>query len=532
MCVITSFAVGFRNIMKLLSFLFLSSCLVGLTLLSQSATAFTNLKNANQDHHLLQPVYLTNETWTQAFLDMNQLMANEYALTQHKNINWNQLKNKYLSLIATAQQNNDKIVYYQALRDYILELHDSHSLILPNPDDEVAARFATDLVKQHSAGSYGLIINKVNDGSYIVSYVEPNSPAANAGITTGAEILRWNNKPIIQAITDTEVVWSDEYKMLCPSCSFAPPTQANLDYERARMLVRGTIGTSTNIVWCNPGQNAKRTRTLFAVDDHNVIANKTSLYPDPTAKSNDPKTQIIVNWLSDDYVQLKILSLDDGDYGDPDANEKESPLYLYFAQIMQEITNKNPKGIIIDLRGNAGGDGRLAMDFAGFFTASTASFYTKITVYKTDSKDYQSIPGWGPYYITHQPSYYAGPAVVLTDIGSVSAAEWAALSFQRIGKSILSFYPNTQGAFAGAVGLPFIIMPENFMIMFSSGRAFDQNNQLLVESNSKLEGGVKTDILIPFSASTAIDINTQGKDSALDYALSYLKKTFVMKSNN
>jgi carboxyl-terminal processing protease len=504
----------------------------------QKSQAFTHiLKESNDNHHLLQPVYLTNETWTQAFLDMNQLIANEYALTQHKNINWDQLKNKYLPLITTAQLNNDKAAYYQALRSYILELHDSHSVIMPNPDDEAAVDFVTDLVNQHNAGSYGFIINKINDGRYIVSYVEPESPAAIAGIKTGAEILTWNNKPIVQAIKDTNIVWSDEYKIVCPSCSYSPPTQANVDYERSRMLVRGEIGKQADIAWHNPGQNIKLNGTLFAVDDHNISL-KTSLYPynndDLTTNKKlterDPSSQIIVKWLSNNYVQLKILDFADGDYEDPDANEKESPLYLYFVKTMQEIISKNPKGIIVDLRGNSGGDGRLAMDFAGFFISKTALFDIKITLYNTDTKDYRSIPGWGPYYIHGQTSYYAGPTVVLTDIGSVSGAEWAALSFQQIGKPILSFYSNTQGAFAGAVGFPFIIMPENFVIMFSSSRAFDQNDQLLVESNAKLEGGVKTNILIPFDAKTAIDINTNGKDSALEYAVSYLEKTSAEKS--
>lgn len=521
------------------SCLFLSISLISLTLSSQSAIAYTSnfhigSKKPYGDHNLIEPVDLTNKTWTQSFLDMNQLMSIEYALTQHKKINWDQLKNKYLSLIITADKNNDKAAYYQALRSYINELHDSHSFIIGA--DETAVNFASTLAKKNTAGSYGLIISKTDGSRYIASYVEPNSPAYNAGMIVGAEILTWNSKPIAQALIDTDSLWSDEYESLFPSASFTPSTKASLDYEKMRMLTRDIIGAQANIVWRNPGQNITYNKILLAVDDHDVITNKTKLYSSSevanSIRSNggfdpglDPSKQIIVNWLPNHYVQLKISDLSDGDYGDPDANEKESPLYLYFVKTMQEIVSKKPHGIIVDLRSNAGGDGRLAMDFAGFFTPTTQrSFHIKITAYNVVTKKYQPIPGWGPYFITGQTSYYFGPTVVLTDVGTLSAGEWAALSFQQIGKPILSFYSNTQGAFSGSIGSPFIVMPENFVIVFSSGKAFDQNNHLLVESNSKLEGGVKTDVLIPFDAKTAIDINTYDKDSALDFAIFYLEK--------
>ena len=49
-----------------------------------------------------------------------------------------------------------------------------------------------------------------------------------------------------------------------------------------------------------------------------------------------------------------------------------------------------------------------------------------------------------------------------------------------------------------------------------------ENNQILVESNAELNGGVKTDVLIPFDVDAAVDINTNNKDVALNYAIFYL----------
>ena len=65
-------------------------------------------------------------------------------------------------------------------------------------------------------------------------------------------------------------------------------------------------------------------------------------------------------------------------------------------------------------------------------------------------------------------------------------------------------------------------MPGNFAISYSISRAYDQNGLLLGESNAKLDGGIKTDVLIPFDANTAIDIYTHGEDKALQFAMAYI----------
>ncbi len=500
---------------------FLIRLLVSFLLTMQSVITFASVTKPSDDH-LPEIVFLNNKKWMEAFLDLNQLLENEYALGEYKKIHWNQLKEKYYPLINKAQEKKDKVSYYQALRNYMLELHDMHSYLFADPNDQSTVQFISDLVKLHSAGSYGFIISKVNDGRYIVSFIEPNTPAANAGIVLGAEILCWNNKSITQAAHDIDIVWNDENELVSKGASSTPSTRASLDYEKIRMLTRDSIGAHAHVVWKNPGETISNEAILTAIDDHDYIAKKTALYQH--IQPPDPNQQIRVNWLPDHYVQL-ILGLNDGEYCDPSKNEKDSPLYLYFVKTMQGIIQKNPNGIIIDLRGNPGGDGRLAMDYAGYFTENSKSLFSvKMTFYNTITKNYQPISGAGPYYIQGQMFYYDGPTVVLTDIATISGGEWAALSFQKIGKRILSFYPSTQGAFAGSVGEPLIVMPENFIINFSDSIARDENNQILVESNADLDGGVKTDILIPFDTQTAINVNTNNKDIALDFAVSYLKK--------
>jgi C-terminal processing protease CtpA/Prc len=355
-----------------------------------------NVASNIRNNFLPKIIFLNQEKdWEKAFIQLSQMMKNEYALGKHKKINWEQLQYKYSSVIAEAQRNKNKLIYYQALRNYIFELHDAHSFVFSDPNDQPTVKFISDLVKLHTEGSYGLIITKTNDSHYIVSYVEPNSSASNAGILAGDEILIWNNKSIAQAVKDADILWNDENELLFSGTSYVPSTQTGIEYEKIRMLVRDKIGTHINITWQSPGKTVSHA-ILSAIDDHYFIAKKTALYQG--GNDSDPRKQIIVKWLPDNYVELK-LGLNDGDYCDPSRNEKESPLYLYFIKIMQEIINKNPKGIIIDLRGHQGGDGRLALDYAGYFTSVPDSlFYIKMKFYNTVTHDYRSISDTGPYW--------------------------------------------------------------------------------------------------------------------------------------
>lgn len=510
---------------NLICLAFMSQSVIAAPIFSQN-----QVKTVNEDYHLLSVVDLSNETWSQAFLEMNHLLSSEYALSEQKNINWDQLQNKYLPQIIAAEANqHDKAAYYRALANYMQELHDTHSSVIADEDSQKSHDFLSNLITQNTRGNYGIIISKTyaQDGThYIASYVEPGSPAAVAGVRTGAAIITWNNKPIDQAVADTDITLGNELNNELEVGFYNPSTQASIDYEKSRTLMQAPIGTAVNITWLNPDTHEVRAATLLAADDHKVIDNKTNLYPyvsnSPDGSDPDPTTQIKVIWSEDgNYVQLKIMDLTTGDHDNP----KDSLLYQYFLQCMQDITRKNPKGIIVDVRGNQGGNGAVALMMAGFFTnIPQSSFFMKLAYYIVEVQGYLFSPDKA--HIDSQTPVYTGPTVVLTDVGTVSAAEWLALSLQKIGKPVLSLYPNTQGAFCGQAGDPRFILPGdsdvNYWVVFSSCRAYDADGKILVDSNAKLEGGVKTDVLIPFNANTAINIYTNNKDEALEYAKSYL----------
>jgi len=62
------------------------------------------------------------------------------------------------------------------------------------------------------------------------------------------------------------------------------------------------------------------------------------------------------------------------------------------------------------------------------------------------------------------------------------------------------------------------IQGKSYTLSYPNGRSLDKNNQIQVDANSLLQGGVATDIIIPMTTATAIDTYTNGIDTALAYA--------------
>ena len=138
-------------------------------------------------------------TWTEAFKKLHDKFSREYAFTEWKGLNWDALYKKYQPRIAKAQAANDKKGYYLTLREYIQTTRDGHVSI--KPDDPT-------VLQDMAGGGFGLIVTKLDNGTIVAPWVKAGQPAANAGMTPGAQIIDWGGKPVKTALAATSIVLS------------------------------------------------------------------------------------------------------------------------------------------------------------------------------------------------------------------------------------------------------------------------------------------------------------------------------------
>jgi len=156
-------------------------------------------------------------------------------------------------------------------------------------------------------------------------------------------------------------------------------------------------------------------------------------------------------------------------------------------------------GLIIDLRGNPGGDGGTGRRLAGQFLDRSASFGS----FKTRTE----ISEW---YVLGE-SVYAGPVVILIDALSYSCSEWFASGMQAVGRAVIV----GERSPGGTTGMNARILPNGAILGYPVG-------QLLAADGRVLEGyGVIPDIAVSLDRDQLL----QGIDAQLQAGIDYILET-------
>ena len=132
--------------------------------------------------------------WTESFSCMIDTMSESYISKNYKNINFEELKAKYVPMVEEAEKNNDKKEFAKTLLEYQYEFYDSHIWFLQNSN--ILNQAEEELV----GNDYGLSMYKLNSGDTIAVMVEENSQAESAGIHNGTVIKEWNGIAVDEAM--------------------------------------------------------------------------------------------------------------------------------------------------------------------------------------------------------------------------------------------------------------------------------------------------------------------------------------------
>jgi carboxyl-terminal processing protease len=162
-------------------------------------------------------------------------------------------------------------------------------------------------------------------------------------------------------------------------------------------------------------------------------------------------------------------------------------------------TLRNAPGMIIDLRGNPGGDGRTGEWLACQFLDERALFGSLRT--KT---------GTSEWYVAGE-SVYAGPVVILIDALSYSCSEWYASGMQVVGRAVIIGERSPGGATAMNVKT----LPNSASLGYPVA-------QLLAPDGTVLEGyGVIPDIAVTLDRNQLLE----GIDAQLEAGINYILET-------
>lgn len=447
----------------------------GYSVVDLDSEPFTLSRNAEQDLTLyegdIQVKDFSEMGWLEAFDEMFSRASREYPFTEQKNINWDALYAEIQPRIARAEERNDLPAYYRALRDFTLAIPDGH-VGLQGED--------FGLFVENVRGGYGLSVTRLSDGSSVVYQVFPNTPAAEAGIEVGAEIVRWNGQPIDQAVAE---VVSLEGPFSSPEITLL---------QQYRYLVRVPVGTDAEIVYRNPGDSSDTTvvlTSIFEVDSYF----ETSFYRNIDFDALPIEYRILPNG----YGYVRITSLFDD----------LSLIIRVWERAIQVFIDNDVPAVVIDLRENTGGS-PLGDFFASYFTDET--FETGNTYYYSDeSGEFETYGPNGKVEPNPDGILYTGDLLVLVAPGCASACEDVAYTLDLLPQATIVGHYNTHGMF-GEVGRGQYTLPGGYDLQIPTGQPRDLDGNIIIEG-----AGVQPNERVPVT----LEALTYDGDYLLDYVV-------------
>ncbi len=456
----------------------------GWTVVDMDTDPFTFDRSREPDIDLIEPEGaalddFSGMSYTEAFDAMLEKFRTEYAFTEYKEIDWDAIAEEFRPRFEQAERRSDVRAYHLALRDFIWSIPDAHV----GMDTSVLG----DLFQQETSGGLGMSLAETDDRRVLVVFVAEGSPADQAGITFGAEILEINGQPIGDAIS-ASVPWSSPFS-----------NEEVKRLQQLRYVIRFPVGTEVQVTFQRPG-GGPTTATMTTVADNESFA-FSSFYRGVTGLELPVEFEILDNG----YGYVRIYSFFDNQV-----------LTIQLWERMMETLNQNEiPGLIIDLRQNGGGSGWLADQMAAYFFDDRVELGN--TGYYDDSTgEFFFDEGDTSTFIPppDEELRYHGPIALIVGPACASACEFFAYDLTLEDRArIVGHYPT-----AGAGGsVEDFLMPEQMSVRMTIGRAVD------VEGNIHVEGtGVPPTVDIPVTLESLIAQFQEGGDVLLEAAVQTL----------
>lgn len=443
----------------------------GYNLVNLDETPFRFSKEARPVIELKEGVVAVNDfselNYSDAFEALFQKASREYPFTAEKGLDWKQIYTNIKPLIDSARNPQD---FYRALRAFAFAI----------PDGHVGVQLDSQVFFEENGGGFGLVLSELSDGRVIVTEVIPGSPAAQAGILPGAEIVTWDGKPVQEAIAQV-------IPALGPYSSDQARRMAQIIF-----LTRVPPNTTVNFSYKNPiDLSEKQVRMSAAMEYDSLFSalqyNAHPILPIEAKILDSGLGYIKINTFDDDYHLMAQL----------------------WERYIQDFKDNEVPGIILDLRSNSGGNSNLANNFAGFFFDKQFDLYRR-AYYNETTGQFEFADQ--PEQIKPAPIFFDRPLAVLVSPDCVSACEGFAYTLQHDGRATIVGSAPSAGAF-GEVGRGQYRLPEGLNMQLPTGRPETMDGQVPIEGT-----GVIPDILVPVTEESAL-----GKvDSVLQAAIDAL----------
>jgi C-terminal processing protease CtpA/Prc len=409
-------------------------------------------------------------SFSQSFDSMFEVARKEYAFVgvKGKEPDWDKVYASVSPKVKDAEKGGDSLLFYSALKDFTDAFNDGHVGLSAGDLGRI------DFQKKGGFG-YGMALRELEDGRVVVVFVLSGSPADGAGIKVGAEIFKYNDLTVGDAI-------SLVYPLFGPYS-----TEAARRYDQVLFLMRAPAGKEVKISYSNPGESMQKSITLLPIQEYD------SLFATYVFGEEEPLVPVEFEILPSGAGYVKISS----NYDDLNL------VIRLFQRALKKFEENGVTGLIIDLRKNSGG---ASLGLAGFLYDQDI-LMGQLEYFSSETGQFEP-EGLRDKVWPNEEQYRFEKMALLIGNACFSACELEAYSFSQVpGMIVTGMFP-TGGVEAETARGKFLL-PADLELTIPTGR------YTLPDGSIFLEGvGVQPTLKVPI---TYENIITQG-DPVLEVA--------------
>ena len=450
------------------------------------------------------PICLFNKSYRAAdyvkdFKDGFECMQKHYVLAEHKGADWDELYGKYLTMFKEANREQDAIANYIAWMKFCAEFHDGHVGYVPNNAEDIE-----DEVKNRLYGNdYGLSLVTLADGR--IAAVNVDESLVEKGITTGTIITKWNGADPLEVARQSECFSATSFADRDNEAFYLATFAAGVGSESVTVTYLDENGAEKEAVLPKLGYYAERADETMEILNGGVETGHL-MWADI-----DEKTACL---------RIKAMMFDT----DSAASGDFSIMKNGIIEKLDEYRTKGVENIVLDMRGNSGGDSQAVKAIAEIFAPIGEHYYAtdgkwddKAGCYLTDPETGKFAEGKKNYFTGE--NLWGGNVIILVNANSVSAADHLTFVMQGMENVTVFGFTEPNGSSQGIGGIKL----ENGQFVFSNALLLDENGDVLIDSGADYESGNDIDVRIPIDEKAIEALFIKGEDYLMQQALDNVK---------
>ena len=226
--------------------------------------------------------------------------------------------------------------------------------------------------------------------------------------------------------------------------------------------------------------------------------------------------------LDDETACLKMCGME---YDSESSNsENYTMMKRHLKNDLLDLRNEGVKNLVLDIRGNCGGEGGVVTTIASLLAPEGKHFYANNPQWDDKNKCYV-LDEKGNYIVDDAVEFEGmdllngGKIIILVNSASVSAADHLTKVMSQFDNVTVMGFTEPNGSAQGVSS----INSESGTLLLSSSAVLDKDGSIFVDSDESRQSGDDLDIRIPFDEEAVHEIFDEDNDYIMDKALEQMK---------